>query len=117
MVPPGRRRAAEADQRARQMQTARAVAHGACTDRNQANEPTAACRRANRSADARREVREPRSIQASHCNVASAKPGSELLMPRLVQNVVELVGHTPLMAVRSFARPGMAAIWAKMEQA
>ena len=38
-------------------------------------------------------------------------------MPRLVQNVVELVGDTPLVAIRSFARPGTAAIWAKMEQA
>ena len=38
-------------------------------------------------------------------------------MSRLVQNVVELVGHTPLMAVRSFAEHGTAAIWAKMEQA
>jgi cysteine synthase A len=38
-------------------------------------------------------------------------------MPRLVQNVVELVGGTPLVAVRSFARPGTAAVWAKMEQA
>lgn len=38
-------------------------------------------------------------------------------MPRLVQNVVELVGDTPLVAVRSFAGPGTAAIWAKMEQA
>jgi cysteine synthase A len=38
-------------------------------------------------------------------------------MPRLVQNVVELIGHTPLMAVRSFVEKGMAAVWAKMEEA
>ena len=38
-------------------------------------------------------------------------------MPRLVQNVVELIGHTPLMAIRSAPRPGRAAVWAKMEEA
>ena len=37
-------------------------------------------------------------------------------MSRLVQNVVELIGHTPLVAIRSFAQPGAAAVWAKMEQ-
>jgi cysteine synthase A len=38
-------------------------------------------------------------------------------MSRLVQQVVELIGHTPLMAIRSFQRQASAAVWAKMEQA
>lgn len=48
-------------------------------------------------------------------------------MSRLAQNVLELVGDTPLVAIRSFARVeradpcteerGAAAVWAKMEQA
>jgi cysteine synthase A len=38
-------------------------------------------------------------------------------MSRVVQSVVELVGHTPLMAIRSFPRQGTAAVWAKMEEA
>jgi cysteine synthase len=38
-------------------------------------------------------------------------------MSRLAQNVLELVGDTPLVAIRSFAREGRAALWAKMEQA
>jgi cysteine synthase A len=38
-------------------------------------------------------------------------------MSRLAQNVLELVGDTPLVAIRSFAREGRAAVWAKMEQA
>src|SRR5258708_4728788 len=37
-------------------------------------------------------------------------------MSRLAQNVLELVGDTPLVAIRSFAQPRRAAVWAKMEQ-
>jgi cysteine synthase A len=38
-------------------------------------------------------------------------------MPRLAQNVLELVGDTPLVAIRSLARERRAAVWAKAEQA
>jgi cysteine synthase A len=37
-------------------------------------------------------------------------------MSRLAQNVLELVGDTPLVAIRSLAQPRRAAVWAKMEQ-
>jgi cysteine synthase A len=37
-------------------------------------------------------------------------------MSRLAQNVLELVGDTPLVAIRSFGREGRATLWAKMEQ-
>jgi cysteine synthase A len=37
-------------------------------------------------------------------------------MPRLAQNVLELVGDTPLVAIRSFEQQRRAAVWAKMEQ-
>jgi cysteine synthase A len=37
-------------------------------------------------------------------------------MSRLAQNVLELVGDTPVVAIRSYAQPRRAAVWAKMEQ-
>jgi cysteine synthase A len=38
-------------------------------------------------------------------------------MSRLAENVLELVGDTPLVAIRSIAKDRRAAVWAKMEQA
>jgi cysteine synthase A len=38
-------------------------------------------------------------------------------MSRLAENVLELVGDTPMVAIRSLGRKRRAAVWAKMEQA
>ncbi|HEY8038346.1 MAG TPA: cysteine synthase A [Polyangiaceae bacterium] len=37
-------------------------------------------------------------------------------MPRTVDSVLELVGGTPLVAIRTLGEPARAAVWAKMEQ-
>jgi cysteine synthase A len=38
-------------------------------------------------------------------------------MRRLAENVLELIGHTPIVAIRAIADPSGASLWAKMEQA